>query len=462
MILFPPFCFFSFSTSAQPPKHIITSFTFPLSSIFSYTQNMFKNLPPPRRVVITGFGCVTPIGLNRREFWKNLEAGASGVSRIESFDAGDSRIKIAAEIKNFDWEAELNAKDRKHVPRTVPLALAAAREAVADAKINFEDLNLSERQNFGVVLGTGGGGLEFTERQYVYWLTGERQKNSIYTIPASTHGGLSSELSMRFGLHGLSHVVSTGCTSSTDAISYAAQHIALGKTEMMLAGGVDAPLALGILKGFELMTVLTGEWNDEPEKASRPFSLDRSGIVLGEGAWVFVLETLENAQVRGAKIYAEIAGYGSTCDAYHRVRLEENGIEPARAMTLAMNDAGVAPMEIDYVNLHGTATQLNDRIETKAIKNAFGKHAYDLKTSATKSQIGHPQGASGAAGIGAALLALNEDIIAPTINLDEPDPDCDLDYTPNIATKADVNIALCNCIGFGSKNSALVLKKIEN
>jgi 3-oxoacyl-[acyl-carrier-protein] synthase II len=311
-------------------------------------------------------------------------------------------------------------------------------------------------------MGTGGGGLAFTEKQYVYWLTGEEKKASVYTIPASTHGGLSSELSMVFGLHGLSHVVSTGCTSSTDAIGYAASHIALGSQEMMLAGGVDAPIARGILEGFNLMTVLTRDWNDQPHRASRPFDKNRSGIVIGEGAWIFVLETLENAVRRDAKIYAEISGYGSTCDAYHRVRLEENGVEPARAMHLAINDAGIDYKKVDYVNLHGTSTLLNDRIETQSIKNAFGEHAYKLKMSATKSQIGHPQGASGAAGIGAALLALNEQTIAPTINLDETDESCDLDYTPNEAKKADVKTALCNCIGFGSKNSALILEKLIN
>ena len=421
---------------------------------------MFKNFTKPRRVVITGFGCVTPIGIGKTDFWNALEAGKSGVSHIESFDVSGAEVTIAGEIKDFDWKAELNPKDRKHVPRTVPLALKAAREAVKDSGIETEKLTLTERQNFGVVLGTGGGGLSFTEKQYVYWLTGEANKASIYTIPSSTHGGLSSELSMTFGLHGLSHVVSTGCTSSTDAIGYAAQHISLGKQDMMLAGGVDSPLARGILEGFNVMTVLTRNFNDAPEKASRPFDKKRSGIVIAEGAWIFVLETLENAVKRHAKIYAEIKGYGSTCDAYHRVRLEENGIEPARAMSLALEDSDVLPEAIDYVNLHGTSTQLNDRIETQAIKNAFGAHAYEIPMSATKSQIGHPQGASGAAGIGATLLALNKGIIAPTINLDKPDEACDLDYTPNKSKKADVRIALCNCIGFGSKNSALVLEKI--
>jgi 3-oxoacyl-[acyl-carrier-protein] synthase II len=421
---------------------------------------MFENYSKPRRVVITGFGCVTPIGIGRERFWAALGAGKSGISRIESFDVSGEEVKIAAEIKDFDWEAELSPKDRKHVPRTVPMALASAREAVKDARIETENLSPHERQNFGVVLGTGGGGLAFTEKQYKYWFTGEETKASVYTIPSSTHGGLSSELSMAFGLHGLSHIISTGCTSSTDAIAYAAQHIALGRQDAMLAGGVDAPLALGILKGFNLMTVLAKNWNDAPERASRPFDKDRSGIVLGEGAWIFVLENLEAALARNAKIYAEIKGYGATCDAYHRVRLEENGEEPARAMLLAMQDAALAPEEIDYVNLHGTATVLNDRIETKAIKLAFGKHAYEIPMSATKSQIGHPQGASGAAGIGAALLALNKSIIAPTINLDTPDAECDLDYVPNAARAKEVKTALCNCIGFGSKNSALVLGKV--
>ena len=423
---------------------------------------MFVNLSKPRRVVITGFGCVTPIGIGREKFWASLEKGTSGAKRIESFDASDCAVKIAAEINDFDWKAELNKKDYKNVPRTVPLALAAAREAVLDSEIKTDRLSLDDRQNFGVILGTGGGGLAFTEKQYGFWFSGQANKGSIYTIPASTHGGLSSELSMVFGLRGLSHIISTGCTSSTDAFFYAAQHIALGRQDAMLAGGVDSPLARGMLEAFNVLTVLTRNWNDAPARASRPFDKDRSGMVLGEGAWVYVLEDLESAVKRGAKIYAEIKGYGSTCDAYHRVRLEENGEEPARAMRLALEDAALEPEEIDYINLHGTSTQLNDRIETKAIKLAFGEQAYKIPMSATKSQVGHPQGASGAAGIGAALLALNKGIIAPTINLDTPDADCDLDYVPNFSRRTEVKTALCNCIGFGSKNSALVLEKFEN
>lgn len=420
---------------------------------------MLGTLTRPRRVVITGMGCVTPLGVGREAFWSSLVAGKSGVRRIETFDASSFPVKIAAEVPDFNWEAQLNPKDRKHVPRTVPLALAAAREALDDARIFANDLTLAERRDFGVVLGTGGGGLAFTEQQYQYWYVGPVNKASVYTIPASTHGGLSSELSMAFGLRGLSHIISTGCTSSTDAIAYAAQHIALGRQDVMLSGGVDAPIAPGILAGFNLMTVLTSDWNEEPQRASRPFSRNRSGIVLGEGAWIYVLEELEHATARGARAYAEITGYGATCDAYHRVRPAEDGDEPARAMRLALADAGREPKDVDYVNLHGTSTLLNDRIETSALKLALDGHAARIPMSATKSQIGHPQGASGAAGLGAALCAMHTNKIPPTINLDEPDPACDLDYVPNEAREANVRVALCNCIGFGSKNSALVIER---
>lgn len=420
---------------------------------------MLSNFKAPRRVVITGMGCVTPIGIGREEYWRSLQTGVSGVRNITSFDVTDSTVKIAGEIVDFDWQSVLGPKDRKHVPRTVPLALAAAREAMSDAQLDTEDLTLEERRRIGVQIGTGGGGLAFAEKHYEYWYIGPKSHASVYIIPASTHGGLSSEISMDLGLRGLSHVVSTGCTSSTDAIFYAAEHIALGRQDVMISGGVDAPLAPGILAGFNLMTVLTRDWNDEPHRASRPFDKMRSGIVVSEGSYLFVLEALDSALERGAKIYAEITGYGATCDAYHRVRLDDSGIEPARAMSMALDDAGIAPEDVDYVNLHGTSTILNDRIETTAVKIALGDDAYRVPMSATKSQIGHPQGASGAAGIGAALCAITTGVIPPTINLDDPDPECDLDYVPKVAKTSDVKTALCNCIGFGSKNSATVLQK---
>lgn len=420
---------------------------------------MLNNFSRPRRVVITGIGCVTPIGIGREAFWHSLQTGVSGVRRISSFDPSEFTVQIAGEVQDFDWEAELNPKDRKHVARTVPLALAAAREAMSDAGIDTAEMPIDERRKIGVEIGTGGGGLAFAEKHYEYWYLGPKTHASVYIIPASTHGGLSSEISMALGLRGLSHVVSTGCTSSTDAIFYAAQHIALGRQDVMIAGGVDSPIAPGIMAGFNLMTVVTRDWNDEPHRASRPFAVGRSGIVAAEGSYLFVLEDLETALARNAKIYAEITGYGATCDAYHRVRLDDSGIEPARAMSMALDDAGITSGTVDYVNLHGTSTMLNDRIETVAVKLALGDHAYETPMSATKSQVGHPQGASGAAGIAAALCAISTGIIPPTINLDEADPDCDLDYVPNTARFATVDTALCNCIGFGSKNSAIVMQR---
>lgn len=421
---------------------------------------MLKNFPETRRVVITGIGCVTPIGVGRDAFWEGLKSGASGTKRITAYDVTDREVKIAGEVQDFDWQAELNIKDRKHVPRTVPFALRAARDAMKDAGLDPSEMELDERRTIGVEIGTGGGGLAFAEKHYEYWFVGPRKDASVYIIPAATHGGLSSEISMSMGLRGLSHVVSTGCTSSTDAIFYAAEHIALGRQDVMIAGGVDAPLVPGILAGFDLMTVTTNKWDDEPHRASRPFDKDRSGIVVAEGSYIFVLEELERAVTRGAHIYAEITGYGSTCDAYHRVRLDDSGIEPARAMSLALADAGRNADDIDYVNLHGTSTTLNDKIETTAMKIALDDHAYKIPMSATKSQLGHPQGASGAAGIAATLCAMETSVIPPTINLDEADIDCDLDYVPNTARKGQVDIALCNCIGFGSKNSAIVLERV--
>ncbi|HYE73375.1 MAG TPA: beta-ketoacyl-[acyl-carrier-protein] synthase family protein [Blastocatellia bacterium] len=414
-----------------------------------------------RRVVVTGMGCLSPIGLGKEQFWNSLRDGQSGVSRITRFDASDLPVQVAAEVKDFDPDLYIPAKDRQHVSPAVAYSIAAAGMAFDDAGISPRDMDLEGKRGIGIVLGSGGASLSFVEKQYRYYFANEAKKASIYTIPTATPGSLPSEVSMAYGLKGFSHLVSTGCTSSTDAINYAAQMIALGRIDTVLTGGVDAPLAHSIVLGFCVMKVMTGSWNDEPSRASRPFSKDRDGFVLGEGAYFFVLEELNHARSRGAKIYGEIIGYGSTCDAHHRVRLDESGEEPAHAMTLALKDAGLKPEEIDYVNLHGTSTELNDRIETRAVKRAFGDAAYRIPMSATKSMVGHPQGASGAAGLTATLGAINLGFLPPTINLDEADPECDLDYVPNKSRVADVRYALCNCIGFGSKNSALVVKRFE-
>jgi 3-oxoacyl-[acyl-carrier-protein] synthase II len=281
---------------------------------------------------------------------------------------------------------------------------------------------------------------------------------SLFCVPTGVMGTLSSELSVRFGLRGSSHVVTTGCTSSTDAFGYSLRQIQSGRLDMVLSGGADAPIALGIVKGFILMKILTDSWNDQPERGSRPFSGNRDGFVVAEGAWMFILEEYEHAHARGARILAEVRGYGSTCEAFHRVRLQECGEEPARAIQNAMSEAGIAPGNVDYVNLHGTSTQLNDRIETRALKLVLGEHAPQVPMSALKSQIGHPQGACGAAGVAATIVAMRNGKIPPTINLDNRDPDCDLDYVPDAGRAQKIEHAVCNCIAFGSKNSALVLR----
>ena len=413
-----------------------------------------------RRVVITGIGCLSPNGNGREAFALALKRGASGVDRISLFDPEGLPVTIAGELKGFDPTAWIGAKDIRHVSRAVPMAIAASSEALEDAGIDPSRLSLDERRGMGVVLGTGGGAIEFTERMYHLYYTNQTKKASIYSIPSGTIGTLSSEISMQFGLRGLSHVVSTGCASSTDALGYAFRSIKFGVGgDALLVGGVDATVVRGIMEGFVMMRIVSTSWEGQPPRASRPFSADRDGFVLGEGAWMFVLEERRRALARGAKIYAEIRGYGSTCDAHHRVRLDETGEEPARAMALALDEAALPPDAIDYLAYHGTSTALNDRVETRAVRHAFGRSAPRLPGSSIKSMIGHPQGACGAAGVAATLLAMRDSFLPPTINLETPDSECDLDYVANESRETSFEHALCNCIGFGSKNSALVMSQ---
>jgi 3-oxoacyl-[acyl-carrier-protein] synthase II len=370
-------------------------------------------------------------------------------------------VQVAGEVVDFDESRYVSAKDRQHVSRAVPLGIAAVEEALADAGLEPVNMTRDELRGIGVIVGSGGGSQEFTEEQYRLYYTGHLKQCSVYTIPTSTIGTLASEVSMRFGFRGLSHIVSTGCTSSTDAIGYSYRNIKAGVLDVMVTGGVDAPIAPLILRGFMLMRIMTSSWNAEPQRASRPFSRDRDGFVLAEGAWFLILEEMEHALARGAHIYGEIVGYASTCEAYHRVRLEECGEEPARTINMAIEEAGIPPEAVEYINYHGTSTELNDRIETRATKLAFNGHAYKLAGSSLKSLIGHPQGACGAASIASTLLAMRDSVAPPTINIDEPDPECDLDYVPTTARKMDFEYAVSNCIAFGSKNSAMVLRKIH-
>jgi 3-oxoacyl-[acyl-carrier-protein] synthase II len=407
-------------------------------------------------------GAVSPNGIGREAFWKATRDGVSGVRRIGRFDCSGYASQVAGEVTGFDEHRWVPYKDRAHVSRVVPLAIAAAKEALEDAGLDPSSMHRDELRGIGVMLGSGGGALEFTEEQYRLWHEGNWRQCSVYVVPSSTIGTLASEISMRFGFRGLSHVVSTGCTSSTDALAYAMRNIQSGVLDTIVAGGADAPIAPLIVRGFLGMRILSTHWNSEPERASRPFSRDRDGFVIGEGAWFFVVESLERARARGAGIYAELAGYGSTCEAYHRVRLEECGEEPARAISIALEEGGVGPGDVQYVNYHGTSTELNDRIETRAMKIALGAAAARVPGSSLKSLIGHPQGACGAAGIAATILAMRDSVLPPTINLDEPDPECDLDYVLEAGRRADIEHAVANCIAFGSKNSAIVLRRLTS
>jgi 3-oxoacyl-[acyl-carrier-protein] synthase II len=411
-----------------------------------------------RRVVITGMGVVSPNGVSQAAFAESVLEGRSGVRRISRFDSSEIPVQIAGEVPNFDELAFVEKRERKHISRVLPLALAASSEAFASAGVDAAKLSLEEKRRTGIILGSGGGSQEFTEEQYRLFFHHQYKQMSLFCVPTGVMGTLSSELSVRFGLRGASHVITTGCTSSTDAIGYALRQIQSGRLDMVLSGGADAPIALGIVKGFILMKILTDSWNHAPERGSRPFSVDRDGFVLAEGSWMFVLEEHDHARARGAKAIAEICGYGSTCEAFHRVRLQECGEEPARAISLAIQEAGISARNVHYVNLHGTSTQLNDRIETRALKLALGEEAQRVPMSALKSQIGHPQGACGAAGVAATLVAMQSGRIPPTINLETPDPECDLDYVPDVGRKWRIEHAICNCIAFGSKNSALVLR----
>ena len=412
------------------------------------------------RVVITGMGVVSPNGIGKQAFAEAVLSGKSGVKKITRFDPSSLPVHIAGEIPEFDELAWIDARERKHVSRVVPLAIAACSEAIKDAGLDPGKMSMEEKREIGIVLGSGGGAQEFSEEQYRLWHSGNIKQVSLFCIPSGTMGTLSSEVQMRFGFRGYSHVITTGCTSSTDAIGYALQHIQAGIQPMFLAGGADSTITPGIIKGYTLLRALTQSWNDEPQRASRPFSADRDGFVLAEGSWMFLLEEYEHAKARGAHIYAEVAGYASNCEAFHRVRMSEDPQEPARAIKLALEEARLAPSDVHYVNLHGTATPMNDRVETRALKIALGEHAYTTPMSSLKSQIGHAQGACGSAGVAATLIAMERGQLPPTINLEVPDPDCDLDYIPKAGRMAQIENAICNCVGFGSKNSALVLKKL--
>jgi 3-oxoacyl-[acyl-carrier-protein] synthase II len=410
------------------------------------------------RAVITGIGVVSPFGVGAAAFLEGMRAGRSATRAVSLFDPGDLPCRVAAEVPDFDPAAHLDPEDRGRVGRIVPLAIAASGEALADAGLDAARLALEERRAAAILVGSGAGAIDFAERQYeTYYRDGIRRVNP-FAISSSVVGMVSSELSIRFGLRGPSHVFSNGCTSSTDAIGYALHAIRRKEHPWILTGGAEACITRGMLEGFCRMRAAAVGWNDRPWKASRPFDALRSGFVLGEGAFLLVVEDEGHARRRGAPILAEVAGYAATCDAHHRVHMSHAGEESARAMALALRAAGAAPDEVEYIALHGTGTAQNDRVETMAVRTLLGERAGRVPASSVKSMIGHPQGACGAAGVVATVLAMRSGWLPPTINLERPDPECDLDYVPNRARPGRPRLALCNCIGFGSKNAALVLR----
>lgn len=413
----------------------------------------------PRRVVVTGLGAISPNGIGKKKFWTNTCNGISGIRRISSFDPTSLSCQIAGEVQSFDPSEYYSETDLKKLSRSVPLAIAASKEALHDSAIDLAQFNEDDFESLGVIVGTGGAGFDFSEKQFEIFFSDQKNKISPYAIPNSLVGMLSSEISMYFGLQGRSHVLSNGCTSSTDAIGYSFNTIRSGQEDWVLSGGVESCVTPAMMIGFERMRVNPTHYNDDPTRGSRPFNLNREGFVLSEGSWMMILEELEHANRRDAPIYGEVLGYGSTCDAYHRVAIMPDGKQSTRAIHLALKDAKINKEQVDYINFHGTSTIVNDKVETLAVKNLFNSLSPKIPVSSTKSMIGHPQGASGGLGVSVSLLSLYNNFLTPTINQENPDPDCDLDYVPNKGRGKNLKIAISNCISFGSKNSALVLGK---
>lgn len=408
-----------------------------------------------RRVVITGLGVITPVGIGKDSFWDSLCAGKSGISRVSTFNVEDYPTQIGAEIRDFDPLDFLDKKEARRMDRFGQFALAASKLAMVDAAI---DVSTIDRDRAGVSVGSGIGGIITIEEQIAVLKEKGPRRISPFFVPMLIANMASGYISIEFGFKGPNTTIVTACATGTHSIGEAFKIIQLGVADVMLAGGSEAAFSPIAFAGFCAMRAMSTR-NEDPLKASRPFDRDRDGFVMGEGAGVVVLEELEHALARGAKIYAEVAGYGLSADAYHITAPDPDGSGATRCMQMAITDAGLTPEEVDYINAHGTSTELNDKTETAAIKEVFADHAYKLAVSSTKSMTGHLLGAAG--GIEAVICAMTiqEGIIPPTVNYDNPDPHCDLDYTPNKAAKREVLVAMSNSFGFGGTNACLIFKK---
>ena len=410
-----------------------------------------------RRVVVTGIGLVSALGIGTKETWAGLLAGQSGVTRITRFDVSGYATQIAAEVKGFDPLAFIEKKEIKKMDLFIQYAIAAAQFAMDDSGLQITETNAP---NIGVYIGSGIGGFITIEREHEALLNGGPRKVSPFFIPSAIINLASGQVSIRFGAKGPNSATCTACSASAHAIDDAYEIIKRCDADAMIAGGSEAAICAMSVGGFGQLRALSTR-NDEPARASRPFDKDRDGFIIGEGAGVLILEELEHARRRGAAIYAEIVGYGMSSDAYHMTAPSEDGDGARRVMAMAVRKAGVAPSDVDYINAHGTSTPYNDKLETLAIRNCFGEHAERLAISSTKSMTGHLLGGAGGLEAGITALAVYHQVAPPTINLDDPDPECDLDYVPHQSRQMPIRYALSNSFGFGGTNAALLFKRFE-
>lgn len=415
---------------------------------------MFKG----NRVVVTGLGAVTPIGIGKENFWSALIAGKNGIGKISRFDATGYTVQIAGEIPDFEPAQFIDKKELKRMDRYTHFALAATKLAIEDAKLNVEKI---DGERAGVFIGSGIGGMETLHNQYEKLFTKGANRISPFFIPMMIANMAAGNVAIAYGLRGACECIVTACASGTNAIGDAFRTIERGEADIMFAGGSEAAISPAGVSGFAAMKALCSDHNDDPVHASRPFDKNRSGFVMGEGAGIILLESLEHAKNRGAHIYAEIVGYGRNDDAYHITTPAPGGDTQAKCMKLALDDAELKPEDIDYINAHGTSTHFNDMGETQAIKKLFGEHAYKIPVSSTKSMTGHMLGAAGGVEAIASVLSIENNIVHPTINYETPDEGLDLNYVPNVAQSHEVNAAISNSFGFGGHNACVVFKRFE-
>ena len=407
-----------------------------------------------RRIVVTGIGAITPIGNNVEEFWKGIKEGSCGIDRITLFDTTDYKVKLAGELKNYNPEEHFEKKETRRLDRYAQIAIVAAREAMKDSKINMEE---EDKTRVGVIVSSGIGGLTTIEQQKEVLINKGPDRVTPFFIPLSINNMAAGNISIEIGAQGESFAISTACASATHSIGECYRLIKHGYQDVMLAGGTEASITPLGIAGFTNMKALST--SNDKTRASIPFDKERNGFVMGEGAGVLVLEELEHAKKRGAKIYAEICGYGSTSDAYHITALAPNGEGGARAMLNALKDANIEPEKIDYINAHGTSTSINDKYETMAVKTAFGEHSKNVAMSSIKGATGHLLGAAGAVEAIACIKAMEDNFLPPTIGYKVKDEECDLDIVPNKGREKEINYAMSNSLGFGGHNSSIIFKK---